>query len=410
MAKLCVTDFLIIGAGVIGLSIAAEIQRRFKHSLVTIIDKENSVGQHASGRNSGVLHSGIYYTADSLKAKFTRDGNQLWQQFCDLHKIPVDQCGKLIVATQEQDIRAINILIERGKKNGVEVQSLASDELRLIEPRVFADFPGLFVPSTSTVDPHKIIYALEKEFVNIGGRIYCNCAYEKNLGKNRVNTSTGVIEAGYIINCAGLYADKIAHDFSFGENFTILPFKGLYLYATGDAPQPSAHIYPVPDLNNPFLGIHFTRTMYGETKIGPTAIPAFWRENYSGLENVDLRELTQVVGQELKMFINDSNNFRSLAWQVVYRQTKQQIIREADRLMSGTQDMLFKRWGRPGIRAQLFNRKDNKLEMDFIIENDDKSLHVLNAVSPAFTCALPFATYVIDLVENSKNFHNTCVI
>ncbi|MBK5935877.1 NAD(P)/FAD-dependent oxidoreductase [Halorhodospira halophila] len=256
------TDYLIIGAGIIGLTVARELQRREPGAQVTIIDKEPTPGQHTSGRNSGVLHSGIYYTADSLKARFTRDGNTAWQTFCEQRSLPLDRCGKLIVARNEEEHARLVTLEERGAANGVAVQRLDEAETRAIEPRARTIGHALFVPSTATVDPKSLINAQQADFTAAGGTLLCAHPYRGNHGNNVVQAGSERIQAGTIINCAGLHADRAAHDFGFGQRYTLLPFKGLYRYADPDTEAPRTHIYPVPDLRHPFLGVHFTRTVW----------------------------------------------------------------------------------------------------------------------------------------------------
>jgi L-2-hydroxyglutarate oxidase LhgO len=193
-----------------------------------------------------------------------------------------------------------------------------------------------------------------------------------------------------------LYADKVANDFGFGQRYTLLPFKGLYYYAKAGSLAPRSHIYPVPDLRNPFLGVHLTRTMDGSTKIGPTAIPALWREHYGGLSGWRFNEFAEVAWRELHMLLTNQNDFRNLAWQEIRKYSRQTMINDAETLMAGTAQMGFDQAGKPGIRAQLVERSSNQLVMDFVIEGDEYSTHVLNAISPAWTCAMHFAKYVVD--------------
>ena len=206
-----------------------------------------------------------------------------------------------------------------------------------------------------------------------------------------------------MINAAGLYADKIARDFGFSQNYKILPFKGLYLYANDDGLKLKTNIYPVPDLKNPFLGVHFTVTAENKTKIGPTAIPAFWRENYTGWEKFNLEELVDIVGIDASLFLTNNFGFRSLAFQEMQKYSKKKLVQLAGTLLKNIKQTDFKEWGRPGIRAQLINIKTKQLEMDFKFEGDSKSFHVLNAVSPAFTCSLPLSRLIVDEIIKIKN-------
>jgi (S)-2-hydroxyglutarate dehydrogenase len=274
-------DFIIIGAGIIGLSIARELKRRHNDATILILEKENHIGEHASGRNSGVLHAGFYYTKDSLKAKFTRDGNKALTEYCLEKNISINRCGKLVVTRNEKELEGLHELLRRGQHNDIELNLISEQEAREIEPNVKTFQQAIFSKNTASVDPKTVLNHILEDAKNEGIEILFGEKYisQKN---NKIKTNKGIYEAGHIINTAGLYADKVAKDFGFSESYTILPFKGLYLY--GESTEKlRTHIYPVPDLRNPFLGVHFTITVDGKVKIGPTAIPAFWREHYHRL-------------------------------------------------------------------------------------------------------------------------------
>ena len=214
-----------------------------------------------------------------------------------------------------------------------------------------------------------------------------------------IRTSQGDIAPGYVINAAGLYADRIAMDFGFSRDYRILPFKGLYLYAQEDARPVRTNIYPVPDLANPFLGVHYTITADNKVKIGPTAVPAFWREHYRGFANFNLAELMEIVGREMGLFLRNDFGFRRLALTELQKYSKAKMVSLASRLVSDVDARNYTQWGEPGVRAQLFNIRERRLEMDFRFEGDGGSFHVLNAVSPAFTCAMPFSRYLFDQID-----------
>ena len=391
------TDFLIIGGGVIGLSIARILKKRLSDSRVTLIEKEEGVGFHGSGRNSGVLHAGFYYSSDSLKAKFTRTGNQRLTEYCESRGLKINKCGKLVVAKNEEELQRFNELLERGKKNGVPLQCLTEVEAREIEPRVKTFEKALYSPSTATIDPLEVIMAMQKDAEDEGVDIHLGTGYLRAQG-NRVSTSSGSYEARMVINAGGLYADKIAMDFGFSRKYRILPFKGLYLNSDEPPGSLRTNIYPVPDLRNPFLGTHFTVTVAGKTKIGPTAIPALWREQYQGMKNLCWSEMLEILARQCGLFISSNFNFKALACEEIRKRSRPHLVALASSLAEGVELNNYRTWGKPGIRAQLINIEERKLEMDFVIEGDQDSIHVLNAVSPAFTCALPFAEYVCDQV------------
>ncbi|MDH5761757.1 MAG: L-2-hydroxyglutarate oxidase [Nitrospinota bacterium] len=392
------SDFLVIGGGIMGLSIARELRKRFHGSRVVLVEKETHCGEHASGRNSGVLHAGFYYTADSLKARFTRDGNRALTEYCESRGLKINKCGKLVVAQNEGELKWLDELMLRAEKNGVDLQMIDQKEAESIEPRVKTCQRALFSPTTSSVDPGEVMARLHEDALAEGVDIHLGVRYLGRAGDG-IATSAGNYQAKFIINCAGLYADTIGRDFGFSKHYRILPFKGLYLYSSEPAGSLRTNIYPVPDLRNPFLGVHFTVTASGAIKIGPTAIPAFWREQYQGLENFSGAELMEILFRQAGLFVSSNFDFKRLAWEEIQKYSRRHLVSLASNLLQDVRPSRYKKWGRPGIRAQLLDLKEKKLEMDFVIENDDKSMHILNAVSPAFTCAFPFAHYACNMAN-----------
>ncbi len=391
-------DFLVIGGGIVGVSVALEIRRRFPESSLVLIEKEGALGLHASGRNSGVLHAGFYYSAESLKARFCRDGNRELAAYCRERGLPLNPCGKLVVAQGPSDLAGLDELLRRARANGVPLESLSAEEARRIEPRVKTYERALFSPTTSSVDPRAVMASLAEDLRRAGGRLLLGVRYLGREGA-AVRTTAGLMSPGYLINAAGLYADRVARDFGFSQRYRILPFKGVYLYGDPGGEILRAHVYPVPELAYPFLGVHFTVTVAGQVKIGPTAIPAFWREQYGGLGNLSLRECWEILAREVGLFLRNDFGFRTLARRELAKYSRRHLVELASRLVSGVEPARYRRFGAPGIRAQLLDLTERKLEMDFRLEGDARSLHVLNAVSPAFTCAFPFARYVVDQAE-----------
>jgi L-2-hydroxyglutarate oxidase len=393
-----ITDFLVIGGGIIGITLALELRRRYADSRVTLIEKEPACGRHASGRNSGVLHAGFYYSADSLKARFTLEGNRQLTAYCETRKLPIRRCGKVVVAAHAGDLQPLDELLRRGRSNGVPLEELGVDDLRRIEPRARTFERALFSPATSSVDPRAVVAALVADARAAGIEVHTGLAYRGRTASG-VQTSRGTMSTGYLVNAAGLYADRIARDYGFSQRYEILPFKGLYLLAEPDAPGFHTHIYPVPDLRNPFLGVHVTVAVDSGTTLGPTAIPAFWREHYTGLHNFRVAECIQVLRREAGLFLRNDFGFRQLAMAEMQKYSRGRLVALASGLASGIHPRQFRRWGTPGIRAQLFDVRDRRLEMDFRYEGDDRSFHVLNAISPAFTCSLPFSKHLADEIE-----------
>ncbi len=393
-------DYLIIGAGIIGLSVARELHVRKPHARVCIIEKEKQIAEHASGRNSGVLHAGFYYTANTLKARFTRDGNRRLRNYCYEHGLRINPCGKLVVASSAKDLEVLEELKQRGDRNQVPLEWVEESDLHKIEPRAKTYERALFSPSTATVDPREVCCNLYDELRQAGVAVHTGVQY---LGqeKHHLRTSAGIIRANSLINCAGLYADRIAKEYGFCKDFIMLPFKGQYLQHRGSQPPVRTNIYPVPNLANPFLGVHFTVAVDGSVKIGPSAVPALWREHYSGWNAFSLRDLCEVGFHEAKLFARNSSGFRTMAWSEVKKLRRKSFTQQAAKLVKTLADDDFDTWGRPGIRAQLLQRQTGQLIEDFILEGDSRSLHVLNVVSPAFTCAFPIAEYLVDRLEEN---------
>ena len=394
------TDFLILGGGIIGLSIARELKHRFADTEITLLEKEAACGLHASGRNSGVIHAGFYYSANSLKAKLTRAGNQAMTAYCEAKKIPLNRCGKLVVAKDQNDLPQLDELLRRGQANGVPLESLTEEEARKIEPRVKTHQRAIFSPTTTSADPQRVIEEMTRDAKQEGITIRVGAPYLRTE-KGLVMTPQGSFTANHVVNAAGLYADKIALDFGFSERYRILPFKGLYLYSDEPPGAFRTNIYPVPDLRNPFLGVHFTVKEDGRAKIGPTAIPALWREQYRGFDNFKFGEFIEVLFREAGLMMSSGFDFQKLALEEVRKYSRPHLVALASRLAHGVKPEHYTRWGEPGIRAQLLDIKNRKLEMDFVIEGDQHSTHLLNAVSPGWTCSIPFARYAVDQIEKA---------
>ncbi len=390
------SDFLIVGSGVIGLALARAILDRFPGRSVTIIEKELDVAFHGSGRNSGVLHAGFYYTSDSLKAKFTADGNRAMRAYCKEFGLPINECGKVVVAKNEDELNSLFELERRGKRNGSTLYLIDEKELSEIEPNARTFKKALFSPLTATVDPVLVCAAMRKSLEAAGVTFRFDTPFQHKISRNSIRAGGKIFEFKKLINAAGLYADKVAKEFGFAGIYTIVPFKGIYLkYTKADAPV-RTNIYPVPNLKNPFLGVHFTVTVDGHIKIGPTAIPAFWRENYKGIGGFSSREFFEILQVEAGLFLRDDFGFRSLALEEMKKYRKKYFVGLAREMVRDIDPAGFTDWSRPGIRAQLLNVETNQLVQDFLVEADRDSVHILNAVSPAFTGSIPFANWVVE--------------
>lgn len=389
------TDFLVVGGGIIGIAIARELRRRHPDQSVTVLEKEPACGLHASGRNSGVLHAGFYYTSDSLKARFTRDGNRALADYCAEKGLPLNRCGKLVVARTAADHPQMDELLRRGAVNGVRLESITEADARRIEPRVKTCERAIWSPNTATADPGAVLAAMRDDAQREGIAFALADGFRRRRG-DVVESARTTWRPGHVVNAAGLHADRIARQYGFSRRYRILPFKGLYLYGDDAEGRFRTNIYPVPDLRNPFLGVHFTVTVDGHAKIGPTAIPAFWREQYAGLSGFDARDLAEIAALQCGLLVSAGFEFRRLAVEELRKYRRRHLVALAGELATDVRPEHWRRWGRAGIRAQLLDVRTRKLEMDFVIEGDRRSTHVLNAVSPGWTCSLPFAAHVVD--------------
>ncbi|HEX7708657.1 MAG TPA: L-2-hydroxyglutarate oxidase [Thermoanaerobaculia bacterium] len=393
-------DFIVIGGGIIGLSVARELKQRHKASSVTLLEKEPAIAAHASGRNSGVLHAGFYYSPDSLKARFTRVGNERLSAYCEDRRLPILRCGKLVVPRREDELPLLDELFRRGQSNGVPLQIVSADEAREIEPRAKVVERAIWSPTTSTVDPLLVMQTLLRDARDEGIEVHLGEAarVRQTSGGVNVSTKTEDFTPGFVVNAAGLYADTVARSFGFSTHYRVLPFRGVYLYSSEEPGALRTHLYPVPDPRFPFLGVHFTVSADGRTKIGPTAAPAFWREAYGGLKNFRLGEWLDVSRRGLAAVVA-SAPLRRHAMEELRKSSRRYIVAKASSLAENVRQEDYTHWGKPGIRAQLYDLRTHTLEMDFVLEGDRRSIHILNAVSPGFTCAMPFAEYVVDIAE-----------
>lgn len=387
-------DFLVVGGGIVGLSIAISVKREWPDSSVVVVEKESNSICHASGRNSGVLHAGFYYSPDSLKARLTRDGNRLLREFCIEEGVPVRNCGKVVVAKTEADLTGLDELYRRGKANGVELYRVSSSELREIEPMALTKELALWSPNTGVADPARVTTALADRAIREGVTLKYGVSVNGTTC-NSADLGTEFVSYGHLINCAGLYADRLARPLGFCDEYVVLPFTGLYRYAPRLKNQLRTHVYPVPDSRNPFLGVHATVTVDGDVKIGPTAIPALSREAYRALRDIKAVELAQILSIYPRFLTSPHHKVLNLIRTEFPKYSARVLVREAKRLVPSLQLSDFSVKGRPGIRAQLFDVRNRRLEMDFIVRGDERSTHVLNAVSPAWTSALSFASYVV---------------
>jgi len=304
------------------------------------------------------------------------------------------------VASSEAETEGIDELKRRGDRNGVDLRLIDEIELNDIEPNAKTVVKALFSPTTSTVNPRQICRHIAANFPpNV--RIL-RAAQFLGVDRKSAITREGKIGFRYLFNAAGLHADRVARHFGAGRDYIMIPFKGIYLQYRDDGLL-QRHIYPVPNLLNPFLGVHFTKTVDGHVKIGPTAIPAFWRESYGGMSRFNLKEFGEIVSKEARLFLLNRFNFRRLAFEEMRKYQRDVFIRQARKLVKRLDTLRFGDFTPPGVRAQLLNIRTDELVMDFILEHAGDSTHVLNAVSPAFTSAFSFARHIVDEAMHRMN-------
>jgi len=394
-------DFLIVGAGIVGLTVAWELRKRHSLATITILEKESEVGLHASGRNSGVLHSGIYYGNDTLKAQVCSSGSKRMQEFADEYGIAYSKSGKVIIATSESDLLTINKLLKNAEDNNINAKRLNEKEIKEIEPYATPFQAGIYSPDTAVIDSKSVVKKLYDLLIGKGVNFEFNAPLlEQNEKQKVVTTSKEKISYGYLYNCAGANADRVAKLFGKGLEYTMIPFKGIYykLHPKRDY-LVNSNIYPVPDINLPFLGVHLTRVISGDVYVGPTAIPAFGRENYGILKGIELGEGLKISSELIKMYLKNKGNFRLLVHSEARKYLKPWFVKSAQKLMADVKAEDLISSDKVGIRPQLVNTKTSTIEMDYILEQTESSMHVLNSISPAFTSSFAFAEWIVEKTE-----------
>jgi L-2-hydroxyglutarate oxidase LhgO len=388
-------NILICGSGIVGLTIARELLNRGYRN-IAIIEKEKTLGAHASGRNSGVLHAGIYYTSDSLKAQFCHKGNLMMREYCRDNNIPVLETGKVIVTKIKEEIELLEELHQRALKNGARAELIDETQLKTIEPYAKTVGRALYSPDTAVINPSMILEALEKDLISSGQvKMWKSVSFEGLKSDDEIITGNGPIKFGLFINAAGAYSDKIAHVFGLGLKYKILPFKGTYKKLKKEKSYlVKGNIYPVPDIRNPFLGVHFTRTFDGTVYVGPTAIPAFDREHYGIVRGMG-SEAFQIFGRDVVLFFKNPG-FRTVTLTEPKKYISRFFFREVAHLIENLDRKDIQKGGKVGIRPQLVDWENKRLVTDFIVLKSGSSIHILNAVSPGFTGSMAFAEFIVE--------------
>jgi L-2-hydroxyglutarate oxidase LhgO len=342
------------------------------------------------------LHAGFYYSPDSLKAKFCRDGNKELRKVAKKHGIEVRDVGKVVVARNEDENSRIDTLFERGIKNGVDIELKSAEELKLFEPLAITHERFLWSPSTGVSDPKAINQALMSDFVSLGGKIDFDAEVTLTQGNSEIHDSSNQYDAKHFINAAGAQSDRIARKVDVGLEYAMLPFMGVYR-ATEEKNLPLKRlVYPVPHPINPFLGVHFTLTVDHKVKIGPTAIPISGREQYSFTKGWSASDIGQALKGMNSLIRGDSHDLKTILKTEWPKMIQSRLVKESTELVPTADNV--KNWLKkpPGIRSQLVHLPSGKLEQDFVVRLEANSTHVLNAVSPGWTSAIPFGRWIVE--------------
>lgn len=390
-------DLVIVGAGIIGISAGIAALESKPSLKVLILEKSKELAAHASGRNSGVLHAGFYYSPESLKARFCREGNSELKKFAKKSKVAFNQCGKVVVAKNEREASRLETLYTRGIANGVDIEILPESRLSAFEPTARTTRSFIWSPTTAIMDPIEILRTLLDYFVSMGGKINFNqrTKMSNSHGEVLLEVDNKVINTEKIVNAAGAQSDLLAQKIGVGNDYLVIPFKGNYRKSHVRSLSKRL-IYPVPHEINPFLGVHTTLTPDGFLKIGPTAIPALGRENYKGFQNVKISELAGILGALKRLASGKNHNILEIARMEIPLLFERQIVRTVSKITS--EDLKVYDWEktRSGIRSQLVNIHSGDLVQDFVVENKFNSMHFLNVVSPGWTSALPFTRHFVN--------------
>lgn len=403
-------DVLILGGGMVGLCIAHQLLEQGITTNITVLDKEPVLGRHSSGRNSGVLHAGLYYKPDSLKAQVCVSGAKRLRAWVEERQLSLNACGKLIVPPRAELDDQLDVLAVRGRANGAPVELWDESQLRQKIPEArSASGRALWSPNTAVVKPLEVVQRLKQELQQRGVNVLAaQPGWRAEPEQLKLLLGDGsTLHYGHLFNCAGLQADRVAHAFGVGEQYSLLPFKGLYWQLKPNCPiKPSCNLYPVPDLNVPFLGVHFTPSAATNpvVSIGPTATPAWGRENYRGLQAVEPAMAGANLALLARQYLANRGGFRRYVHEQAFLALPPLLLRAAQQLIPAIRAEHLELSEKVGIRSQLFNHNNQVMEDDFLCLSGLASTHVLNAISPAFTASFALADLILDQARSELNF------
>ncbi|WP_104695035.1 L-2-hydroxyglutarate oxidase [Helicobacter salomonis] len=392
-------DCAIVGGGILGHSVAMQLLERYPDFKVVLLEKESQSAMHQTGRNSGVIHAGVYYTPGTLKARFCYEGNRATKEFCANHAIPYEECGKLLVASDELEMRRMQDLLERTKENGLERVCLDAQELREMEKNIVG-LGGIFFPTSGIVSYVEVTQTMARCFKERGGEVIYNAqvvGLSEHARGVKISTSNGVFESNYLISCCGLHSDRLVRMLGIVPDFTICPFRGEYFKLISQHNQIVKHlIYPIPDPSMPFLGVHLTKMIDGSVTVGPNAVLAFKREGYlkSDVGLQDLKEM--IMHRGVRKVI--AKYFSAGLLELKHSFCKKSYLSLVQKYCPSLR--LEDLQPHPaGVRAQAVSNEGELIE-DFLFCNTERSVNVCNAPSPAATSALPIGRHIVQQLEN----------
>ncbi len=395
-------DFVIIGGGIVGISTALEVIKSEPTKKVLLLEKEQSFASHQSGHNSGVVHAGVYYEPGSLKAKLCKEGLTETINYCKSHSIPFEQCGKLLVATSKQEISRMNSLYYRCIENEIDVTILDKNELNTIEPNI-RGMGAILVKSTAIVNYPDIAAKMAQQYEALGGEYLLSTevtSLDEDPDHVNILANDEAIKTRYLINCAGLMTDRIAKLIGIKTDFRIIPFRGEYYQLPVHSNKIIKHlIYPIPNPDLPFLGIHLTRMINGAVTVGPNAVLGFKREGYAKY-NFNLKDFIEMIGFA-GFYRMAMSNIESGLSELINSISKRIYLKQVQKYCPSVQLNDLKPYP-AGVRAQAV-LKDGTLVHDFLFKYSKRSMHVCNAPSPAATSAIPIGRYITEKATTRLN-------
>ncbi|EKO3542139.1 L-2-hydroxyglutarate oxidase [Vibrio fluvialis] len=399
-------DYVIVGGGIVGVSTAWQLKQQYPDKSILLVEKEAGFSRHQTGHNSGVIHAGVYYAPGSLKADFCKRGVERTLSFCAKHDIPVENCGKLLVATNEVEFERMQALFERCLQNELDVELLDAAQLKLAEPNI-TGLGAIYVKATSIVNYRLVTEKMAEEFKALGGEV---CLSTEVVGLNETEQEISVhcrykgspitFHSQFLVSCSGLMADRMTKMLGLATDFQIIPYRGEYYRLAPKHNQVVKHlIYPIPDPELPFLGVHLTRMIDGSVTVGPNAVQGFKREGY-GKVNISVRDVWEML------------RFSGF-WKVTAKNLKTGLVEMKNSLWKPGYLQLVRKYCpsieladlQPypaGIRAQAV-LSDGTLVHDFLFAESPRSLHVCNAPSPAATSAMPIGEYICQKIADKAS-------